>query len=132
MHNTHKKGAVSEYRAATWFSSQGWEVYWSNLGQSTVDFIITPEGEMKTVQVKTAFAVPSHEPCRYLRINLAHGNKKRKLYRDGMFDILAACSAGGLIWIIPIEHLPQDVTQLTLWNHQKDTEYTKWLVTNLV
>ena len=128
MHKTHKKGAGSEYQAATWFSSQGWEVYWSNLGQSAVDFIISRDNEVFTVQVKTAFKVPDVDSPTYLKVNLSHGNRKGKLYKDNTFHLLSASSEDGRIWVIPFEELPKNSSQFIIWNHKKDAGYEPWLV----
>ena len=128
MHRTHKRGAVSEYQAATWFSSQGWEVYWSNLGQSSVDFLITRGGKMQTVQVKTAFRIPADGDPKYLKVNLTHGNRKGKLYKDNTFHILAACAEDGRIWIIPFDEVPTGLQQFSIWKYKKKTGYEKWLV----
>ena len=128
MHRTHKKGAVSEYQAATWFSSQGWEVYWSNLGQSAVDFMITRDHEIYTIQVKTAVKVPKDGDIKYLKVNLTHGNRKGKLYKDNTFNLLVVCYEDGRIWVVPIEDLPKDSPQFSIWTHTKETGYEKWLV----
>ena len=128
MHNSHKNGAVSEYRAATWFSMQGWEVYWSNLGQSAVDFIISKNSEVLTVQVKTAFRLPKDGDIKYIKCNLSHGHKKGKLYRDNTFNLLTVCYGDDRIWVIPIEYIPHNLTQFSIWNHLKDTGYDEWLV----
>tara|TARA_B100000749_G_scaffold273571_1_gene256694 strand:+ start:1186 stop:1584 length:399 start_codon:yes stop_codon:yes gene_type:complete len=130
MHNTHKRGAVSEYQAATWFSQQGWEVYWSNLGQSSVDFIIAKDGEVKTIQVKSAvYVAPIKNSPALLRANLQYGQAKGKRYRDNSFDLLAICAKDGRIWVIPYDELP--FTQsIRIWNANRDTGYEKWLVTS--
>ena len=128
MHKTHKRGAVSEYQAATWFSEQGWEVYWSNLGQSAVDFIISRENDVHTIQVKPAIKVPADGETQYLKVNLTHGSGKGQLYRDNTFHILAACSEDGRIWVIPFDCLPTDLKQFSVWIYNKKTGYEKWLV----
>ena len=129
MHKSHKRGAISEYQAATWFSTQGWEVYWSNLGQSAVDFLITRDNEVHTVQVKSASRVPMDGDPKYLKVNLTHGRRKGQLYRDNTFHILAACADDGRIWGIPFEEIPKDFKQFSVWNYKKKTGYEKWLVT---
>lgn len=128
MHPTHSQGAASEYRAAAWFSLQGWEVYWSNSGQSAVDFIVMKDNDVQTVQVKTAVKVPKGDNPIYLKVNLTRGRNKGQLYADNAFDLLAVSSTTYQLWIIPFSYLPV-VGQFSIWNANKSTGYEQWLVT---
>ena len=128
MELSHLKGQTSEYMAACWFSGQGWEVFWSNLGQSQVDFLVVRDGEIRSVQVKSAIDISSEGKCECLKVNFASGNKKLRCYKTSTFDILAVCFGDGRIWIIPEENIPRQ-TQFTL-SKRNFKDFDKWLVRN--
>jgi len=103
-------------------------VYWSNLGQSAVDFIIARDHEIRTIQVKTAIHVSDENGADHLRVSIAHGASKGKRYRDNAFDLLVVCSPDTRIWVIPFKELP-DAQSLQVWHAKHVTGYEKWLVT---
>lgn len=53
-HSTHIRGAVSEYRAASWYIERGFNVYWPAVHAGEVDFLIEKDGKYQRVQVKSA------------------------------------------------------------------------------
>ena len=114
--------------AACWFSEQGWEVFWSNLGQSSVDFLIVRDDEVKSVQVKSAISSVYKNGKERLRVNLRMGRNKYRQYKKHAFDLLAICATDGRIWVIPKANLPK-VMQFTL-AYDNSKEFNKWLVRN--
>ena len=77
MDARHRRGQTSEYTAACWFSTQGWEVFWSNLGQSSVDFLIVRDNIVQAVQVKSAIKIAAPNGTEHLRVNMVRGRKIR-------------------------------------------------------
>ena len=127
MDARHRRGQTSEYTAACWFSEQGWEIFWSNLGQSSIDFLIVRDNVVQAVQVKSAIKVSSPNGTEYLRVNMGRGReKKRALYTKFSYDILCVCAPDGRIWVIPEKHVPKKF-QLTLIRNNKP-RYNQWLV----
>tara|TARA_B100000749_G_C18375441_1_gene443566 strand:- start:80 stop:436 length:357 start_codon:yes stop_codon:yes gene_type:complete len=114
--------------AACWFSEDGWEVFWSNLGQSSIDFLIVRNNQVKSIQVKSAIAVPTKDSNEHLRVNLSMGHRKTKRYKSSTFDLLAVCAKNGRIWVIPEKDVPKK-TQFTLV-HKTSKSFEKWLVKN--
>jgi len=127
MDARHRRGQTSEYTAACWFSTQGWEVFWSNLGQSSVDFLIVRDNIVQAVQVKSAVKIAAPNGTEHLRVNMVRGRKnKRILYKPFSYDILCVCSADGRIWVIPAKNVPQK-TNITIIRNNK-SRYKEWLV----
>lgn len=94
----HYVGATSEYLAAAYFLSEGYQVYWPSVQQSCVDFIVDLNGALKRVQVKTGTWNKDHLQCRITPRN------KTKKNSSEMYDILVVVSDIGQ-WIIPSEKL---------------------------
>ena len=128
MDSSHRKGQTSEYMAACWFSDQGWEVFWSNLGQSSVDFLVVHDNEVKSVQVKSAISTFTKNGSERLRVNLRAGRRKPRRYKAATFDLLVVCAKDGRIWVIPEKYIPK-VTQFTLIGTDSKG-FNKWLVRN--
>lgn len=53
MDNRHKRGLVSELKAAALYAERGFEIFWPSSGQSSVDFIAYKKGDLRKIQVKT-------------------------------------------------------------------------------
>ena len=103
---TATRGATSEYLAAAYFSSNGYEVFWPNGCSSAADFVADRSGVSFRVQVKTASWV-EYRGVSYLRANL---RSSRSSYKPGDYDLLAAVARDGRIWVIPFEDLPKKST----------------------
>ncbi|QDP57803.1 MAG: hypothetical protein Unbinned7358contig1001_29 [Prokaryotic dsDNA virus sp.] len=105
MHPHHRKGSAAEYMAAAYFSSQGWELFWTPTGTSPCDFVMVKGEETKRVQVKAA-GVWTKSGSTYTRVRLGGNNT----YKPGDFDILAVVEGPSRMWIIPFEELPGKAT----------------------
>lgn len=107
LHSRHFKGAAHEYTAATWFLSQGCQVYWPAVQQSHVDFVVDLHGSLKRVQVKTGTWNHSSPPYSYLQCRLLpYGTRKQdaRLKPSEMYDLLMVISDAGW-WLIPSEEI---------------------------
>jgi len=87
MNSQHLTGSIHELKAASYFASLGYSVYWPLLTQSRCDFVIELEGVFQKVQVKTATQSYAGN-FNYLQCRLKTRNKFGKVYKDGDFDII--------------------------------------------
>jgi hypothetical protein len=118
-HQTHKMGAITELRAASFFIRAGWTVYWPAVQQGQVDFVIEREGIYRRVQVKTARWVDSKNHT-YLRA------KTKPCYNNDSFDLFVPV-AGDKLWVLPwpIPGYKEGITVINLarqddpeWRHE--------------
>lgn len=100
----HYVGARSELIAAALYISKGFQVYWPQVQQSVVDFVVEKEGLVK-VQVKTGTWNGDHLQCRVASTN--------KYNTTSMYDVLLVVSDIGC-WEIPAELI--NTTNLCLAN----------------
>ena len=98
MNNKFISGMTSEYKAAAYFSSQGYSVYWSMMSQTKEDFLIGKKGVYSRVQVKTATWSKSGM-YRYLQARVV-GKNKGSVYQKGDFDYMVFVDDDRM-WIAP-------------------------------
>lgn len=118
MSDTSKRGRAAEYRVAAHFLELGYEVFFPASEGGSVDLeVVSPEGERQRLQVKTVYR--QHRTGReFYRVRLrdasdvrrrqqARGDSSsaRSLYTADSFDVLAASSADGPLWLIPVERI---------------------------
>lgn len=88
MNRDHLTGLSNELYAASFFSRQGWEIYFPLATQSRCDFLIEEDRMFKKVQVKTASWSKSGK-FKYLQVRLSsQGPVKRKFYEERDFDYI--------------------------------------------
>ena len=87
INSKHFIGTANELLAASYFTDQGYSIYWPIQAQSRADFIMeTPEG-FKTVQVKTA-TWSETKPYKYLQCRVERKNEYNNKYKEGDFDLI--------------------------------------------
>jgi len=86
------KGTASELIAATYFTEEGCEVYFGCFGNTSCDFIvITPDGTLQRVEVRSASATP---PVSAVRWSIGPVRREN-------FDVLAVVLPSGTVLVNP-------------------------------
>jgi len=131
MYHHHSVGATSEFSAAAWFSSRGFELFWpvgSTAG--SVDFIASKGGHRYRVQVKTGTEWERGNK-KYLRVsNGASGHRKQ--YRKDDLDVLFVVSPRGWMLWIPFVDIPKRAAfhiRLNDIYKPEQRKWDKWIVT---
>lgn len=97
MEARHTTGVANEFRAASYFSKNGYDIYWPLGAQSRCDFVTERGGVFKKIQIKTATWSKTGDR-KYLQCRLKSRNKLGKMYKDGDFDIIVFID-GNRFWI---------------------------------
>lgn len=99
MHDRHFTGAVGEMKVASYFLSQGNQVYFPVVQQGAVDMVVDTKDGIKKVQVKTASINDKYMAYDYIQCRITRGADHRG-YLEKDFDILAVVFSED-IWLIP-------------------------------
>lgn len=120
MNKDHLTGSISELKAAQYFLSQGYQVYFPVVRQGKVDFVIEKE-KLERVQVKTATwnKVKNHK---FLQCRVRSTNKYQTEPKDGHYDLLVVVYEDNL-WIIPSSEIHSSnislITKNNNWSQYK-------------
>ena len=129
MDPAHARGATSEFYAAAWWSSRGYELFWPvGSGASIVDFIAVKGGQKKRVQVKTG-SIWTKSHAKYLSVSII--NRGRRCKRRA-FDYLSVVSPYGWMLNIPTSALPtrqQFHIRLSDDHHPRQENWLRWMTT---
>jgi hypothetical protein len=121
MQDEHFLGAANELRAAAWFISQKYQVYFPVVQQGGVDFIIQKGTKLQRVQVKTAtwVSAPTKKGVgKYLQCR-THTDKMDRIAYDWLFIVYQS-----EFWLIPAKAL--DSSNLSL-KHSRGNTDNRWL-----
>ncbi len=103
MNEKFTTGLASELKAASYYATLGYEIFWPMHTQSRSDFLILKDNEYQKIQVKTA-TWSQTGPYKYLQARVSTRNKYSKpLYHKGDFDIIFFVEPNGRMWSMPFE-----------------------------
>lgn len=135
MHRNHYSGASAEYLAASWFLSQGYQVYWPSIEHGQTDFAICRHGRFQKVQVKKP-SWSSSGPNEYLRARLTNREGDKK-YTEESFDLLALVDPETpRMWLFPASvvmgttSISLDKRGPTVRGSAEDYDADTWLVSS--
>ncbi len=95
----HFKGAMSEYRVASFYLGKGYQVYWPSSHHTGVDCVVEDsEGDLYAVQVKTGY-----QKGKYIVADTVPRDK-RGTPPAKLYDILAVVYKDSL-WLIPTKEI---------------------------
>ena len=92
-------GLRSELKAAEYYVSEGYALYWPMVTQSRCDFVVEKEGLFKKIQVKTG-TWSKAGAYKYLQVRLKTRNRLSTSYTEGDFDEIVFVSDDSL-WVAP-------------------------------
>lgn len=103
MYSRHKSGAIAELKAAQYFLSKDYEIFFPTT-QSSVDFIARKNKELIRVQVKSAYLVTMPSGKSYLRImnRRKRGTGIDTTCTDDDYDVLVGVY-GDRLWVFHID-----------------------------
>lgn len=128
----HYRGTASEFAAASWFTANGYELFWP-VGNSScaVDFIATRGGITFRVQVKTG-SPWNRGTTSYLSVSIGRKGT-RKQYRKHDLDWLVVVSPSGWIMAVPFHEIPKNRScfhiRLAANGRPEQEKWNKWVLT---
>lgn len=121
--NEHILGAANELRAAEWFVTRGYQVYFPVIQSGPVDFVVEKARKFQRVQVKTASWNMSG-PTRYLQVRTRRGHSKNhSRLQKSEYDLLFVVG-GEKMWLIPSDKI--DSSNLSLLHSRFKGPPNKW------
>ena len=133
MNIQHKSGLTSELKAASYFASEGYEIYWPMCTQSRCDFVVFKNEYFSKVQIKTATWSKTGEHL-YLQCRLTNRNGYSTSYIEGDFDWIVFVD-GDRMWVAgwdDVDGLTSvclDCTNPDYKPNKKTYDPNSWLVT---
>lgn len=97
MHPNFIIGLTSELKVASWYSENGYSIYWPLSTQSRCDFLAERDGNFTKVQVKKA-TWSQTGPNKYLQCRLMSRNKHSRWYVEGDFDEIVFIDDANRMW----------------------------------
>jgi len=130
MFHSHSVGATSEFSAAAWFSSRGYELFWPVASSSgSVDFIAVKGNKRYKVQVKTG-SEWSNGRKSYLRIDNGKARSRKQYRRDDLDVMFVVSPRGWMLWL-PFEELPKRQAfhiRLDKDYRPEQAKWTQWMI----